>query len=80
MKAHSFPYGKYYEDTYWLHFVIHDCTRYGVMSEPLYYYRQRKDSISGGKSHRLFDMFKGLEEELEFMENHYPVFPTPKKC
>lgn len=72
VKKHKFPVGKFFEDSYWQHHVIHETNRYGVIPAPLYYYRQRKDSISGGKSHRLFDLYYGIEEQISFMEEYYP--------
>ena len=40
VKKYQFPKGKYYEDSYWQHLIVHECKRYGVVPVPLYYYRQ----------------------------------------
>ncbi len=43
VKKHLFPLGKFFEDSYWQHLVVHETVRYGVVPTPLYFYRQRKD-------------------------------------
>ena len=72
VKSHPFPFGKYFEDSYWQHLVIHDCGRYGVIPRPLYYYRQRPDSISNKLGMRYLDLNHGLESRLMFIKEHYP--------
>lgn len=74
VKRHLFPVGKYYEDSYWQHLVINDCRHYGVIPEPLYYYRQRKGSISGTSSVRLLDLIEGQERRLGFIIQSYPEY------
>lgn len=71
-KAHPFPFGKYFEDSYWQHLMIHDCKRYGVICKPLYYYRQRPNSISNNLGKRYFDLNQGLESRLLFVHENYP--------
>ncbi len=71
-KAHPFPFGKYFEDSYWQHLMIHDCSRYGVLPAPLYYYRQRPNSISNNLGMRYLDLNQGLESRLLFVKEHYP--------
>ena len=71
-KKHQFPFGKYFEDNYWQHLIINEIVRYGVIPIPLYYYRQRKDSISGSSCGKLLDLFNGLEVQLAFLEENYP--------
>ena len=71
-KAHLFPFGKYFEDSYWQHLMIHDCNRYGVLPAPLYYYRQRPNSISINLGSRYLDLNQGLESRLLFIKENYP--------
>lgn len=71
-KAHPFPFGKYFEDSYWQHLMIHECSRYGVLPAPLYYYRQRTNSISSNLGMRYLDLNQGLEARLLFVQEHYP--------
>lgn len=72
VKSHPFPFGKYFEDSYWQHLVIHDSERYGVIPRPLYYYRQRADSISNKLGMKYLDLNQGLETRLLFVKEHYP--------
>ncbi len=73
VKNHPFRKGVYFEDSYWQHLIINECEKVGVVPEPLYYYRQREGSISGGFSERNLDLLKGNEERLRFIEENYPV-------
>ena len=70
----EFPVGKYFEDSFWQHLVMHRVKHYGIIDEPLYYYRQREDSISGTASHRLKDLLEGYNVRLAFIQEHYPQF------
>lgn len=70
----EFPVGKYFEDSFWQHQVMHRVTHYGIIDEPLYYYRQREDSISGTTSSRLNDLLEGYNVRLAFIQEHYPQF------
>ncbi len=74
IKKHLFPKGKFYEDSYWQHLIVHECKRYGIVSTPLYYYRQRESGISGRFSERNLDLLKGYEERLEFVKSYYPKY------
>ena len=74
VKKYLFPKGKYYEDSYWQHLIVHECKRYGIVPNPLYYYRQRSSGISGEFSLKNLDLLYGYEERLEFVHKHYPEF------
>lgn len=74
VKKHPFPKGKYYEDSYWQHLIVHECKRYGVLPTPLYYYRQRNSGISGEFSLKNLDLLRGYEERSVFVQEHYPEF------
>lgn len=74
VKKHPFPKGKYYEDSYWQHLIIHECKRYGVVPTPLYYYRQRNSGISGEFSLKNLDLLRGYEERLTFVQRMYPEY------
>ena len=74
VKKHQFPKGKYYEDSYWQHLIVHECKRYGVLPTPLYYYRQRNSGISGEFSLKNLDLLRGYEERTVFVQEHYPEF------
>lgn len=70
-KKHLFRPGVYFEDVYWQHLMVHEIHRMGVIPEPLYYYRQRPESISGTFSIRNLDLLKGADERLSFIKKHY---------
>lgn len=74
VKKHLFPKGKYFEDAYWQHLIINECNRYGVISTPLYYYRQRNTGISGTFSVRNIDLLRGYEERMIFVQECYPEY------
>lgn len=75
-----FPVGKYYEDSFWQHRVMDRVERYGIIDEPLYYYRQRNDSISGMPSTRMNDLLEGNKERLNFIQERYPeLYPLMKR-
>ena len=74
VKKYPFPKGKYYEDSFWQHLVVHECNRYGVVPTPLYYYRQRNMGISGKFSLKNMDLLRGYEERLKFVLGIYPQF------
>lgn len=72
VKKHAFRPGVYFEDSFWQHLIVDESTSIGVMPTPLYYYRQRMDSISGSFSIRNLDLMKGNEDRFRFILNHYP--------
>lgn len=74
VKKYDFPKGKYYEDSFWQHLVVHECSRYGVIPIPLYYYRQRSTGISGEFSLKNLDLLLGYEARWEFIQNRYPEY------
>lgn len=76
VKRHSFRVGKFFEDSYWQHLVLHEADRYGVIPQPLYYYRQRGDSISGQLGVKALDLLEGNEERLHFVLQEYPDFTS----
>lgn len=75
-KKYPFKKGAYFEDSFWQHHIIQEVERYGVLPTPLYYYRQRENSISGNFSIRNLDLIKGYEERLKFIEKEYPEYSS----
>ena len=70
----KFPEGKYFEDSFWQHLVFHRASKIGIIDTPLYFYRQRKDSISGQPSSKINDLFEGYSQRSDFIERYYPDF------
>lgn len=80
IKDLEFPFGRYFEDSFWQHFVMDRVERYGIVDAPLYYYRQRNDSISGMPSNRLNDLLEGYKGRLNFIHERYPeLYPLMKR-
>lgn len=77
VRNHPFKKGVYYEDAYWQHLIIDETSKYGVISTPLYYYRQRSGGISGNFSLRNMDLLLGYEQRLLFFQQHYPSLVKP---
>lgn len=75
----DFPVGKYFEDSFWQHIVMNGVKRYGIIDAPLYYYRQREDSISGEASERFCDLIEGYKSRLEFIRKKYPQYEDVMK-
>ena len=80
VKKYPFPVGRYFEDSYWQHLVMHDVTRYGVMPEAMYYYRQRETGISGAFSTRNLDLLRGYRERIAFVDKHYLQYSDEMKA
>ena len=74
VKKVDFPIGKFFEDSYWQHLIFHRIDKYGIVNDPLYYYRQREDSISGKITARYDDLIDGYRQRLEFVEINYPQY------
>lgn len=72
----KFPEGKYFEDSFWQHLVFHRAPKIGIINTPLYFYRQRKDSISGHHSSKINDLLEGYSKRLDFISSHYPEFAS----
>lgn len=69
-----FPRGKYFEDTFWKFYIIHECTKYVALAKPMVYYFQRSSSISGKFSIRNLDQLEGEVIRLEFLKKNYKDF------
>ena len=74
VKKYKFPKGRFYEDCFWQHLIIHDVKHYGVIPEPMYYYRQNETSISGRFSVHNIDLLIGYKERISFIEKNYPMY------
>ena len=51
---------------------IDRCSRYGCVDIPLYYYRQRKDSLTGSLTINDKRVLEAYSQRLVFIESHYP--------
>ncbi len=68
-----FEAGKCHEDVFFSYLPISRAKRVCVFDTPLYYYRQRNDSIMGESfSPKRIDALEGKERRLDFIKNNYP--------
>jgi len=79
IKNLDFPVGRYFEDSYWQHLVFAGVGRYGIIDEPIVYYRQREDSISGKPSVHFDDLIEGYRLRLDFVKENYPQYVSQMK-
>jgi glycosyltransferase involved in cell wall biosynthesis len=73
VKNTPFVKGVLFEDVYWAHHVMSQVTNYVICHEPLYYYRQRADSIVKNYSIRNLDIIEGLKQRHLFLKENYPA-------
>lgn len=64
--------GKYFEDSFWKYQIIELSNKFVYVATPLFYYRQRPESISGNFTLRNIDLLIGTEERLQFIQKNYP--------
>ena len=64
-KSLRFRFGKYHEDEFWANDIYQMDIKAVTVSESLYYYRQRGNSIMGNKNIRkCFDVIEAFEERI----------------
>lgn len=66
-----FQKGVLFEDMFWAHLVMARVKAYVIHPEPLYYYRQREESIVGSYSLKHLDIIEGMKERLTFIADNY---------
>lgn len=71
INQHLFPKGVFFEDAHWMHLIVDNASRVAVIPDILYFYRQRKTSISGRFSEKNIDLLKGLESRILFFNKYY---------
>lgn len=75
---YEFPVGKYFEDSFWQFKIINECKNYGIVNDPITYYRQREGSIScDGVNIKILDLIDGNIERTKFIKHNYPdLYPS----
>lgn len=65
----SFPYGKYYEDTYVYHELLYKADKVVLTGKTGYWYLSRKGSILGRSqfSNRYFDFIEAVYMRADFL-------------
>ncbi|MCU7212138.1 glycosyltransferase family 2 protein [Turicibacter sanguinis] len=71
---HDIPFekGVLFEDIFWMHQVFARIEKYVLIHQPLYFYRQRMDSIVAQYRIKNLDLIRGQIERKEFVVNYYP--------
>lgn len=72
-----FPKGKLFEDTFWLHWVLHDAASVCVTDRPLVHYLQRDSSISYRYSLKRLDTLDGWRARLDYLKEYRPGLYAP---
>lgn len=78
VEKHQFPVDKYFEDSFWQYKIVNECKKYGIINDPLTYYRQREGSIScNGINTKILDLIDGNINRTQFIKIHYPdLYPV----
>ena len=61
-----------FEDVFWMHHIFARVNKYAMVHQPLYFYRQRSDSIVAQYRIKNLDLIRGQLERKEFLTNYYP--------
>lgn len=59
------------EDFYWMHRVMHEAAKVGIISEPGYFYRQNSESLSSSFTQRHVSLLEAYEDRLLFIKRNY---------
>lgn len=70
-----FPFSKVHEDEYVAHLLFHKCSKVACISDSLYFYVQRNDSITGRgtcstNADKLCDAIEALILRAEYLKRH----------
>ncbi|SDN22015.1 glycosyltransferase family 2 protein [Alkalicoccus daliensis] len=71
IRSIPFRKGMLFEDMFWAHLVMAKVKTYVINREPLYYYRQREESIVGKYTLKHLDIIEGMKERVTFIEENY---------
>ncbi len=75
-----FDCGKYHEDMYIMHKILHRARKVSVIEKGVYYYRVNNQSITGVKfTSKHQDAVYSQLERLEFIKNNYPELIEKQK-
>lgn len=64
--------GRYFEDSFWKYQIMELSNKFVYVATPLFYYRQRSQSISGSFTLKNIDLLIGTEKRLQFIQKNYP--------
>lgn len=64
--------GRYFEDSFWKYQIMELSNKFVYVATPLFYYRQRSESISGNFTIKNINLLIGTENRLQFIQKNYP--------
>lgn len=67
-----FVKGRYFEDSFWKYQIMELSNKFVYVASPLFYYRQRSQSISGSFTSKNINLLIGTENRLQFIQKNYP--------
>lgn len=77
----SFREQKTHEDEFFTYLALHKAKKVMLINDPLYYYRQRADSIMGSKvSEKNLNCLEAELEKIDFVKQQYPELLVQVKC
>lgn len=68
----KFPYGRLFEDVFWFHNILNECSKVAIVNRAIVHYYQRSDSISFGFNVSNLDILDGFKERKNFLDEKYP--------
>ena len=71
VKSNLIPNIPNYEDVYWFYNIIDSCDKYIVINTPLYYYRQRKESMTYSINDSCIYLLDGYKSLYYFIRDRY---------
>lgn len=71
-QKNPFPLIQNYEDAFWFYKIVNQCNRYLIISLPLYYYRQRQNSMTSNFNESSLFLLKGNHEQYIFAQKEHP--------
>lgn len=70
-QKHLFPNVMNFEDSYWFYKILHEVDNYAIINKPLYFYRQRPNSLTSKLNRTALFLLKSSEERIIFIKNNY---------
>ena len=67
-----FPIIPNFEDSHWFFKLVNQCKTYLVLSEPLYYYRQRENSMTSSFNTSSIYLLQGYHLQYKFAQEMFP--------
>lgn len=78
----QFPKGKFYEDTFVYHVLVHRANKIALTGHDGYFYLSRRESIIGQKKYtdRYFDFIEAVYTRMTYLINHQVAHYAEEAC